>query len=260
MISPGMRGQQACLQCHKEIGNDVPAHTKHKAASSGSDCYSCHMPRIVYGVLTVHPTHRIQSPDPSRAWRYQMPEACTVCHTNKTAKWAADSLATQYGKQSVDLPPGADWELAENVRALLSGDVVQRSIAAMAFSAEESYVDDPHTRLWCVPFLLITAEDSYPAIRHFAFRSIRTLLDRASASNAALADSVKVLPDFEPQASPERRREVLARWREWWTSLDKSGIPHPGSAVPLDARLEPIRPTVDRLLSQRDNSVVSIGE
>ena len=260
MISPGMRTKQACLQCHNEIGNDIPAHTKHTASSSGSDCYSCHMPKIVYGVLTVHPTHRIQSPDPSRAWQYKMPEACTVCHTNATAKWAAQNMASQYGKTAPTVPEGADWNVAENVRALLGGDVVQRAIAAMAFSDERSYIEDPRARLWCVPFLLITAEDSYPAIRHFAFRSIQTLIARAAEVDSSIGQSTRSLPPFDPQASAERRREALSAWRAWWSSLDKSSIPHPGRAVPLDDRLEPNRSVVDRLLSQRDNSVVSIGE
>jgi predicted CXXCH cytochrome family protein len=48
-ITAEKRGPGACLPCHRSIGADVPAHTRHGASSPGSDCYACHMPRIVYG-------------------------------------------------------------------------------------------------------------------------------------------------------------------------------------------------------------------
>src|SRR5262245_10396544 len=123
MITEEKRGPAACLPCHAEIGKNIEGHTKHKAASTGSDCYACHMPKITYGLLDVHPTHRIQNPDPARAWRYDMPEACTLCHTNKTARWAAASVAEQYGTPPPsDAPDDPAFTQAECVRALLGGD------------------------------------------------------------------------------------------------------------------------------------------
>lgn len=261
MIDPVMRGPQACLSCHREIGQDVPAHTKHAESSSGSSCYACHMPKIVYGILTVHPTHRIQKPDPSRAWRHQMPEACTVCHTNQTARWAAESMSRQYGLATPEGPPAeSQYDVAENVRALLGGDVVQRAVACMAMAEARSYTEDPVARLWAVPLLLVTAEDSYPAVRTFAFRGIRALVARAAAVRPDIGESVRRLPAFEPQATPEARRAALEQWRAWWSALDKRAIPHPGPSVPLDDALEPIAATVADLRARQANAIVSIGE
>jgi hypothetical protein len=72
-------------------GVDFNNHT----ALWDANCIFCHNV-----LLAAHPTHRIQNPDPSRAWRRDMPEACTLCHTNRTARWAADAL--------VELWPSAD--------------------------------------------------------------------------------------------------------------------------------------------------------
>ncbi len=254
MISEEKRGPAACLQCHAEIGRDVTGHTKHQATSAGSDCYACHMPKIVYGVLDVHPTHRISAPDPSRAWRFEMPEACTLCHTDRTAAWAAESLSRQYGTLLPnDVPRDGAFAVAENLRALLGGDVVQRSVAVMALADQRSYTGDATARLWVVPFLLITMEDRYPAIRHFAYRALRTTVERAGVS-------VDGLPVFDPQAPPEVRRDAVARWRAWWAGLDKRAIPRPGAAVPLDESLLPVAARVEPLLAAQDNNAVSIGE
>ncbi|MFP6770069.1 MAG: cytochrome c3 family protein, partial [Planctomycetaceae bacterium] len=44
-LAEGMRGDRACLQCHSRYaGKGLEAHTHHKAGSSGSRCYNCHMP------------------------------------------------------------------------------------------------------------------------------------------------------------------------------------------------------------------------
>jgi predicted CXXCH cytochrome family protein len=247
MIAPVMRTNAACARCHESIVKNVSAHTKHAPKSSGSNCYACHMPKITYGLLDVHPTHRIQIPDPSRAWRYDMPEACTLCHSNRTVRWAAESL------QLRERPPeDADYEIAENIRQLLSGDVVQRSVAVMALSDRASYTEDPKARLWAVPFFLITMTDHYPAVRHFAWRGLRGL---TSAESGAAA-----LPLFDPQAPVEDRLEVVAAWVAWWRAFDKARIGHPGAAVPLDEDLQPRFVVIDRLRAKQHDKVISIGE
>ncbi len=253
MIDEAMRGPEACLQCHEEVREDIPGHTHHLAESSGSDCYACHMPKITYGLLDVHPTHRIQRPEPARAWRYNMPEACTLCHTNQTATWAANDFSAIFEKPfPEDLPSTAEFRVAENVRALLSGDVVQRAVAVMAFSDPNSYLDDPVDRLWAVPFLILTMEDAYPAIRHFAYRSLNALLESASIEAPGAA--------FDPLAPPDARAAAVEAWRAWWAAFDKAEIEHPGPAVPLDARLLPDPMVVDSLLARQEDKIIEIGE
>ncbi|MCU1228025.1 MAG: hypothetical protein JWO97_909 [Acidobacteria bacterium] len=257
MIAPAMRGSAACVRCHEAIGRNIGAHTRHAPNGSGSDCYACHMPKIVYGLLDVHPTHRIQRPDPSRAWRHEMPEACTLCHTNRTAGWAARSMSSRFGTPLPVLPNGTEFNVAENVRQLLSGDVVQRSVAVMALGGDSSYDDNANDRLWAVPLLLITMDDNYASVRHFAYRALRALIARADPSVVAGALS---LPRFDPQAPPEARREVIAAWDAWWRALDKHRIAHPGDAVPLDAAFQPRRDLIEPLRAKQNDRMIAIGE
>ncbi len=53
-LPSAMRTHLACTSCHGEIGADIRAHTHHQPDSSGSDCYACHMPRAVYGIMEIH--------------------------------------------------------------------------------------------------------------------------------------------------------------------------------------------------------------
>lgn len=260
MIAEEMRGPSACASCHAGVVSDA-SHTKHLPGSSGSNCYACHMPKITYGILDVHPTHRIRRPDPSRAWRYDMPEACTLCHTDRTAPWAAEETARLWGRAApADVPSTPDFRTAENVRALLGGDVVQRAVAALAFGDPASYASDPVARLWAVPFLTISLEDRYPAVRAFAYRSIRALVDRAAAADPGVARAAAGLPWFDPQADAAARAEAVARMRAWWDALDKRGVARPGDAVPLDDQFRPDAAVVQALARSADEHPISIGE
>lgn len=262
MLTPEKRGPAACQGCHAELVARAAEHSGHKEGSSGTDCYACHMPKIAYGVMTVHPTHRIQPPDPSRAWRYEMPEACTLCHTDRSAKWAARALRQQRGQPPPeDLPTGADFEVAESIRALLSGDVVQRAVAAAALGDERGASPKPLERLWAVPFLVKALEDDYPSIRRLSARSLETLVARAGMAQPALAALAAQVPRFDFQAPPEERARVVRAWRQWWGALDKRGIARPDSAVPLDGALEPLPDVVEQLVHKRAaQPPIQIGE
>jgi len=260
MIQPVMRGPAACQGCHAEIAAHPAEHSGHRKDGSGSDCYACHMPKITYGLLDVHPTHRIQKPDPSRAWRHDMPEACTLCHTDKTARWAAEALARQQRRPPpADLPTDPAFQVAESLRALEGGDVVQRAVAAMALGDARSATADPIARLWAVPFLLRTLEDPYASVRHFAYRSLKRLLERAATVQPAFANVSERLPAFDPQAPADERQRVVTAWRAWWSQLPKTGL-HPDAAVPLDAALEPIPEILEPIRKHRSEKTVSIGE
>ncbi|HKQ58943.1 MAG TPA: cytochrome c3 family protein [Candidatus Eisenbacteria bacterium] len=260
MIRPAMRGPEGCLQCHEAIGRDVETHTHHDPQGTGSDCYACHMPPTTYGLLAVHPSHRITNPDPSRAWRYDMPEACTLCHTDRSAAWAARAARDHYGPGvSAEPPAGAAPAVAENVRALLGGDVVQRAVAVEALTAERSYTADATARLWAVPFLLLTMEDRYPAVRHFAYRGLVSLCRRAADRDPGVRPAL-ALPAYDYLAEPGTRAASLAAWWSWWGALDKRRIPHPGPEVPLGPDLMPVRSRIAALTRDADHETIAIGE
>jgi hypothetical protein len=87
---------QLCLQCHGKTFDD-PSHTFHAAGTTASDCKSCHMPGKVYMGTDLRHDHSFRVPRPDLTVKYGTPNACTNCHNNKSAQWAADAVTKWYG-------------------------------------------------------------------------------------------------------------------------------------------------------------------
>ncbi len=78
---------EACLQCHNNRTENLTAHTGHKADSEGSVCVNCHMPQTMFGRM-MQSDHSFRPPMPEATIRYGSPNACNLCHTDKTPEWA----------------------------------------------------------------------------------------------------------------------------------------------------------------------------
>ena len=77
----------ACKSCHAERVADVVAHSGHKAGSTGAVCINCHMPKTVFGAMN-RSDHSFRPPMPEATIRFKSPNACNMCHTDKTPEWA----------------------------------------------------------------------------------------------------------------------------------------------------------------------------
>ena len=95
---------EACLGCHGELRESAAlrAHSRHPAEQAS--CLDCHMPRIVQGFSVYNRTHRISSPNEREILATGMPNACNLCHLDKSLLWARDELAKGWGKR-VELSP-----------------------------------------------------------------------------------------------------------------------------------------------------------
>jgi predicted CXXCH cytochrome family protein len=88
-----------CTGCHSQFKNSATfvTHTHHRAESEGSRCVSCHMPRIMDAVLFRARTHQIDDiPDAEMAERFgqrDSPNACLLCHSDKSSQWLKQELA-----------------------------------------------------------------------------------------------------------------------------------------------------------------------
>jgi predicted CXXCH cytochrome family protein len=88
-----------CLTCHGPKSPNGPhaatieQHTHHQPESAGSECVSCHMPKIavMLGDVKVR-SHTFKFIAPAVAERLKMPDPCTTCHMDKTSQWATDAL------------------------------------------------------------------------------------------------------------------------------------------------------------------------
>jgi len=92
-------GNSMCLTCHGPNSQNGPhaatieQHTHHAAGSPGSECVACHMPKIAQTIADVNvASHTFRFVYPERTDSLKIPNACNVCHTDKSTEWATDAL------------------------------------------------------------------------------------------------------------------------------------------------------------------------
>jgi predicted CXXCH cytochrome family protein len=93
-------GSDVCLTCHGANSQNGPhastieQHTHHAAGSPGSQCVACHMPKIAQTIADVNvSSHNFHFVYPARTDSLKIPNACNVCHTDKSTAWASEALA-----------------------------------------------------------------------------------------------------------------------------------------------------------------------
>jgi predicted CXXCH cytochrome family protein len=257
MIEPRMRGDDACLQCHADIARDVRKHTKHDPQRSGSACMDCHMPRMVYGILTIHRSHRIENPDPARDAEAGRPHACTMCHLDRSLVWSAQKMAEWWGEE-YRIPErrldGAPPELADGLASLLAGDAVQRAVYAAVAGRGEVALEPPDKAFVRVG-LAATVADAYPSIRWLARRSLLALEDELPLG---LAPRIAA---WDPTDHESRSRfaelllaEIAAR------GPGRLRLPAAAGPLLVNDDLSPDLPALVGLLELQEERVISIGE
>lgn len=168
-ITAENRTNKPCLACHPKYStaSELTAHTKHKQDSTGSSCYNCHMPRVVYGVMSFHPTHDITVPEPQLTASQSVPNACNQCHLDKSVNWSITEAKRLWPARYGATQTSADtqFDKPEGPRSLFAGDALMRAMAANALSGNGPQPPDPS---WATPFLIEALEDNYPIVRFFA--------------------------------------------------------------------------------------------
>ncbi|MBG6173240.1 putative CxxxxCH...CXXCH cytochrome family protein [Labrenzia sp. EL_208] len=100
-------GNSICSQCHSPTGNeafptltlkdyDDPAHHFHKTGSEGARCVSCHMIERTYMGIDGRRDHSFRIPRPDISAKIGTPNACTDCHQDRTADWAANEIELRF--------------------------------------------------------------------------------------------------------------------------------------------------------------------
>ncbi len=91
-------GNQLCLSCHNAtnpagLKGSVSEHTHHAENSAGSQCLSCHMPRIEQTVKdNFVAAHTFRFISPQQTEQSGIPNPCTSCHRDKGNDWADKEL------------------------------------------------------------------------------------------------------------------------------------------------------------------------
>jgi hypothetical protein len=241
-LSPARLGNDACLQCHKP-SDYGEAHTHHATASSGSQCYNCHMPHTTYGLLKAIRSHQISSPNLTRDLKARRPNACNLCHLDKTLAWTSDHLQKWYAAQPVELNED-QRTIAASLLWLLRGDAGERALAA--WSMGWSTALEASGSQWPAPFLARLLEDPYDAVRYIAHRSLR------AQPGFQEFEFDFVGPGTELQAA---REKAIRIWSE-----AAAAQPRHGTELLIDAPASLQHDRVQRLLDLRDNRPVNLSE
>ena len=262
-ITDKNRGNTPCLRCHDQLAKDVTAHTHHAATSPGSNCYNCHMPNAVYGVMTIHRSHRIAVPDPASDSSNARPDACTNCHADKSPQWAAQQIKTLWGRGDGTVATradGVDTTLADLPATLLSGDPVQKAVAAYQMGTAVTGID-ARQRMSLAPYLLTAMNDRYPEIRRFARNSLQALDEklRAQQIDLGLQSGLQSFDFTAPETTRQQQLDVL--WTAW-RAADKKSLSSPAAATAISTKFEIDPALTQRLLDigNHQEKQISIGE
>jgi len=244
-LAPGMRGNAACVQCHAAYADPerLAAHSFHAPSSPGSNCYNCHMPNTAWGLHKATRVHQVTSPSLQDDLGAGRPNACNLCHLDRTLAWTARQLEERYGT------PAPEFGVAQRAFAAgalwaLAGEAGQRALAAWHMGWAPARAAGGSD--WVVPFLAQLLVDPYPTVRAVALASLRRQ------------------PGFEsfegdPSGPPLEREAARQRALDTWNARRGPGSTT-SPAVLMGPRGQLRTALFQELLRQRDDRTVYLAE
>ena len=175
-------------------------------------------------------SHEISSPSVQVQLETGRPNACSMCHLDRSLGWVNEALVEGFGAAPVAM--GADdRDLPVGVVAALRGDAGQRGLVAWAMGWEPAL--EASVSGWMERLLATLMLDTYDAVRFNAMRALRLQPGYESMDVDFLAD----------EADRERvRDQILERWRAQGSGVDIPDALH------------------NRLLRERDLTPVYLSE
>jgi tetratricopeptide (TPR) repeat protein len=117
-------GNGVCLQCHAASRYATAQHHHHEPGSPGSRCVDCHMPARKYMVVDPRRDHSLRIPRPDLSVKLGTPNACSKCHADRSAQWAADQVRRWYGGTPVGFQTYAEAFHAARVGHPAAGELL----------------------------------------------------------------------------------------------------------------------------------------
>jgi predicted CXXCH cytochrome family protein len=154
----GEQDDAVCLKCHDKLKPETARkqHTHHATGSEGARCMNCHMPRINEGLQDVVRTHTIFSPTQPDMIQANNPNACNLCHTDRSIDWTLTYLERWYGATydpaqiaSIyarrDRPAALGWLKSKNQAVrLVAAEALTRAHNSEALPQLLGALDDPY--------------------------------------------------------------------------------------------------------------------
>lgn len=182
-------GNQLCTQCHTAPTYEAPTHHFHPAGSPGAQCVSCHMPTETYMRIDPRRDHSIRVPRPDLSVKLGVPNACTGCHQDRSAGWAAERVRKWYGRDASGFQ-----RFAEEFHAAERGTAgADSGLAAIAVDRSHPGIvrASAVARLAELPSVVAlevaraSVADADPWVRHAGLRIVESLPPRERIALAA---------------------------------------------------------------------------
>lgn len=125
----------SCLPCHADRVSNVSAHSFHGQDSPGSICINCHMPKTDFARMT-RSDHSMRPPMPGLTTDHSSPNACNICHSERSAAWADSIMQKRYTGRFQE----ATRRWADILHRLRSGKHVEAEQIGKVLKDEESEV------------------------------------------------------------------------------------------------------------------------
>lgn len=250
-----VEGNGLCLQCHDANRYDRETHFFHEPNSAGAKCVSCHMPERTYMGVDSRRDHSFRIPDPGASVKLGVPNACTGCHEDRTAQWAAEVIAERVERRG-DSVDRHDDSVEPGDSSEQRGD--SRSVVAAILAAARN--DDAAI----APKLLALATNPSEPVM---LRSI-ALIESARFPSTVQLDTVKTaLASHEPlirlsaasalsALEPAARLQYLVPVLEDPVKAVRIAVARQLIDLPPAQAPEPLRPKLDGLLSEYEQSLL----
>jgi len=243
-LAAGMDGNRACTQCHPAIAGRLTEHTRHAPGSSGSSCYNCHMPHTTYGLLKTMRSHQVDSPSVAAELATGRPNACNLCHLDRTLEWTAGHLESWYGQPRPALDADRR-EIADSILWLLRGDAGQRALAVWHMGWEPAL--EASGRSWMPPYLGHALGDPYAVVRYIAERSLRQRPEYATMDYDYVGPAAEIA---------RARHDAI----QLWMSSPPASVDRLNRHVLIDAAGNLDFAALERLTRERDDRPLFLGE
>lgn len=244
-LKPDMDGPAACVKCHAgpKYTSELARHTFHAPGSTGSNCLNCHMPHTSYALFKAIRSHQISSPKVAPSARFGTPNACNLCHLDRTLAWTQQHLVERYQHAPVALTVEQE-EISAAVLWWTKGHAAQRVIGAWHLGWGPAQAVSGAG--WLAPHAAQLLQDPYGVVRYVAGKSLGTL----PGFSRFEFDFLAAEPDLASQAT-------LAA-RQWLNDPVVRPANNPALLIAPDGSLQAER--MAALLRTRDHRSVTVKE
>ena len=195
------------------------------------------MPHSTWGLMKAMRSHTVSSPTVEESLPPNgRPNACNLCHLDKSLLWTAEALHRQYGQPIPEL--NADQQkIASGLLWGLQGDAAQRAI--IVWNMGWSPAQEVAKTSWMVPLLAQLLTDPYDAVRN-----------RAAITPQSISGYENL--DYDFLSGEEDRLQARENVMQGWDAQADSRAAAEQNNLLLDAYGRLNQKDFNRLLRRRD--------